>query len=914
MPETSPGSQFHRFQHTTTTLREELIYLLACASEFEHKTACIYLFAAISLKSDRSEGGLSEEQAATVRHWRRQLAAIGIARMGHLAQISNILTAIGGTPHVTRPVFSGNASADRQEGVLTLEPFSQTLLDHLIEYESLDVVIRGTEQQKQSQWTPDKHGKDVLAEPFSTNFTTARELYDRITKGLRSMPSDELFIAPTSAQANPDSLDLHDQLLAVVDQESACQAIAQIIGSAKGSDAENSVTHVETLRTIQSEYQTTSAAAQQSGEAYNPVRPVGKNPRVYEDGDSIVGTRIVDQLTVAVADIFNFAYDTMLIMLQRFFAHAEESEADLERLAKASLRLMSSVIRPLGEALAKMPADSTTHPGICAGPPFGDRGELPDLLHLASAQTVLGERLWNLALEATQLRIQPGLPAEIQEATAALQDLSRQFSSVDGPHGVAARMAELQSIQAECGCTIQASLNGPYLVTNVENMVNWLGENIPVLPQMALCRCGNSSLKPFCDGTHARIDFTGQKDPKRVRDRRDSYEGTVITVLDNRGICAHSGFCTDRLSSVFHLGQEPFVSPNGARMDEIIRAVRSCPSGALSCAIGTVEARSSVDQVRPATIEVSKDGPYRITGGIELKDGQGNDEARNTGASLEHYSLCRCGHSQNKPFCSGMHWYVDFHDPKPVEDHEPTLFEWAGGLPAFRRMTHLFYEKYVPQDPLLQPLFAHMSPDHPERVASWLSEVFGGPKYYSENFGDYTRMLSQHVGKSLTEAQRGQWASLITKAANEAGLPADPEFRSAFASYIEWGSRLAVENSTAGAHPPPHMPIPRWDWGTAGAPGSRISALAPLPEKEEELVLPTENESVHFSEHIKPLFRQMDRNSMKWAFDLWAYEDVKQHANGILQRLKSGTMPCDGAWPQEKIAVFQRWIETGKQK
>ena len=62
-------------------------------------------------------------------------------------------------------------------------------------------------------------------------------------------------------------------------------------------------------------------------------------------------------------------------------------------------------------------------------------------------------------------------------------------------------------------------------------------------------------------------------------------------------------------------------------------------------------------------IEVSKDGPYRITGGILLKDGQGNDETRNQGASLEHYSLCRCGHSQNKPFCSGKHWYVNFHDP-----------------------------------------------------------------------------------------------------------------------------------------------------------------------------------------------------------------------------------------------------------
>ena len=83
---------------------------------------------------------------------------------------------------------------------------------------------------------------------------------------------------------------------------------------------------------------------------------------------------------------------------------------------------------------------------------------------------------------------------------------------------------------------------------------------------------------------------------------------------------------------------------------------------------------------------------------------------RNTGASLEHYALCRCGQSQNKPFCSGMHWYVGFRDPVPEPGREPTLFEWAGGLPALTRMTRLLYEKHVPADPLLAPLFADMPP------------------------------------------------------------------------------------------------------------------------------------------------------------------------------------------------------------
>ena len=69
-----------------------------------------------------------------------------------------------------------------------------------------------------------------------------------------------------------------------------------------------------------------------------------------------------------------------------------------------------------------------------------------------------------------------------------------------------------------------------------------------------------------------------------------------------------------------------------------------------------------------------------------------------------------------------------------------------------------------------------------------------------------------------------------------------------------------------------------------------------------------------FGQHIKPLFRAMDRQSMQWAFDLWSYQDAKSHAAGILQRMQSGSMPCDGAWPQEKVQVFQRWVESGMQE
>jgi truncated hemoglobin YjbI len=238
---------------------------------------------------------------------------------------------------------------------------------------------------------------------------------------------------------------------------------------------------------------------------------------------------------------------------------------------------------------------------------------------------------------------------------------------------------------------------------------------------------------------------------------------------------------------------------------------------------------------------------------------------------------------------------------------EPTLFEWAGGYPALLDMTRIFYSRYVPEDPLLGPLFAEMSPDHPERVAAWLSEVFGGPPFYSERYGGYQRMVSQHLGKNIKPEQRARWATYMLQSAEDAGLPSDAEFRAAFVAYVEWGSRIALENSGDGAKPPPNMPVPKWWWVCNATPGARASATAGDESLEASLTMPGDDEPVRFDDHIRPLFRPMDRNSMLFAFDLWKEEDVILHRQQILLRLRAGTMPCDGAWPDQYVTVFERW-------
>jgi CDGSH-type Zn-finger protein/truncated hemoglobin YjbI/ferredoxin len=569
-------------------------------------------------------------------------------------------------------------------------------------------------------------------------------------------------------------------------------------------------------------------------------------------------------------------------------AASTESETSRATLARAAGRLDSSVVRPLNAALQST-VDSD------AADPLASEAELAHQLHL-------------LAVDATQLRVRAPAALSLLEAAAALQDLACQ-AVVDDVERLEARRSELAALMAGLPSTIQSSPNGPYLVTNVLAMTDWLGVSLDHTPQAALCRCGASMLKPWCDGSHAQIGWEDAKSEKRVPDRLDRYNGLGVLVADNRGTCAHSGFCTDRLPTVFRTEKEPFVAPAGGRVDEILRAARDCPSGALSATTEDGDPVGRSDSAREAAIEVSKDGPYRVTGSIELHDHDGQAETRNDGASLEHYSLCRCGQSQNKPFCSGMHWYADFHDPPPPD--QATLFQWAGGFPALLRLTKRFYEVHVPQDPLLSGLFSQMSPDHPQRVAAWLGQVFGGPPAYSESYGEYDRMISQHLDKALTPEQRARWVLLLARSADDVGLPADAEFRAAFTAYLEWGSRIALENSQPGVHPPPHMPVPRWWWVCDTNPRSRphatADALAPEPRPE----LPASDQPISYEAHIKPLFRERDRDSMRFAFDLWSHDDVTSSADAILTRLQAGTMPCDGAWPPERVAAFKRWIDAG---
>ena len=145
----------------------------------------------------------------------------------------------------------------------------------------------------------------------------------------------------------------------------------------------------------------------------------------------------------------------------------------------------------------------------------------------------------------------------------------------------------------------------------------------------------------------------------------------------------------------------------------------------------------------------------------------------------------------------------------------PTIYEWAGGREAFERWLGAFYD-LVERDDQLAALFGgRVSEEHRRNVTTWWCEVMGGPAAYTERHGGYEHMLAKHHHLAITPEQRLRFVTLLSRAADEAELPADPEFRAAIMGYAEWGTRLALQNSQPGADVAPHAPVPRWGWSVA---------------------------------------------------------------------------------------------------
>ncbi len=207
------------------------------------------------------------------------------------------------------------------------------------------------------------------------------------------------------------------------------------------------------------------------------------------------------------------------------------------------------------------------------------------------------------------------------------------------------------------------SKKGPYVVRQVEQLVDEQGNSLEARRVMALCRCGQSGSMPYCDGRHTESGFnntiTDQKKRKIYR-----YDGQEITIYFDYDICAHVAICLEKLPSVFSLKRKPWVDPDGADVQAIIETIEACPSGALQYSLAHPDVTGAMTEpanvhhgcsgacscgTKAKRIIVTQDGPYYVEGGIELTG------AEQTPPDIQRYCLCSCGKTENTPFCDGNH-------------------------------------------------------------------------------------------------------------------------------------------------------------------------------------------------------------------------------------------------------------------
>lgn len=220
--------------------------------------------------------------------------------------------------------------------------------------------------------------------------------------------------------------------------------------------------------------------------------------------------------------------------------------------------------------------------------------------------------------------------------------------------------------------SIRVTENGPYevpatirlrrmtfVVADRSEDQEWTpGDEIPTQDRAGdggfyyLCRCGESSHKPFCDGTHAAIGFDGTETADRVPYLESARlrQGNGIVLRDKVSLCQHSGFCMADGSDVWHM-----IHEDDAQVATAEGMVRLCPSGRLTLAPDADAAL--VEQDLPAEIAVVDDGCLLLTGGLPHETADGEPyEVRN------RVTLCRCGASTNKPYCDGTHSEIGFSD------------------------------------------------------------------------------------------------------------------------------------------------------------------------------------------------------------------------------------------------------------
>jgi hypothetical protein len=383
--------------------REELSDALTEAAELEHGLLLQYLFAAYSMKKRLDEGLAPDEQEA-VRTWEGVITRVAREEMAHLGSVCNLLSAIGAAPRFGRPNFP-QPGGSYYPFDFRLMAFGDEALYRFVCFELPEgepppapprprplLLARAAEVESPP---------DVVPDPLV--FRYIGELYRQIRHGFETIPEQELFVGPRFAQ-DTDGWSNRFRLHLVTDRSSAQRAIDAIVLEGEGAPEHREGSHYDRFRDIRSELAERPRLV--------PNRPVVPDPRTRAHRDAPAGGTLVErEETVAVAELANAVYITVLLMLLQYYAFGGESAAQRDAIRSALRHLMSGIFRPLAEILTELPVAEDPDRGT-AGPPFELYSDVRLAPRLENRFTILLERLSGIAARAERLAAE-GAPARL---------------------------------------------------------------------------------------------------------------------------------------------------------------------------------------------------------------------------------------------------------------------------------------------------------------------------------------------------------------------------------------------------------------------------------------------------------------------------------------------------------------------
>jgi CDGSH-type Zn-finger protein/uncharacterized Fe-S cluster protein YjdI len=627
--------------------REELVYLLCEAAEFEHAVMCTYLYAMWSLKREEAEG-VTKDELAAIERWRLSLRQVAREEMLHLALVNNMLTALGSAPHLWKPEFPVKPGRFPADVVMKLMPFSAAALDHFLYIERPEgIAIADGAGFEHAHYH--RVARADLLSPAAQDYVSQGHLYHGIINGFARLSETcgekKVFVGHAQSQVGAAEFGLPG-LFKVTDLATARRAIEEIVTQGEGAPAHSETSHYARFAAIKAEFATLKAARP----AFEPARRVISNPALGEARDGMIA--ITEQTAAKVVDLGNAIYSLMMRTLAQVFSPAPLPAELRTGLAVGSTELMYA-LQMVGEAATKLVAGagSPATAGLtfalprsagqlvqsCASQILSERTDELATAAIAlerhAAIAGLGERLAKLSkrFDALHDRYEEHIALTV-EATARIAPKPSAEDKPGDPNVAHTKDITVRFDTKRCIHSRHCVLEAPKIF-RANTQGAWIhpeAASLDHLVRVAL-NCPSGAI------TYERRDGGGQErapDVNVVRVRENGPYAVNAAIALNDAAMTRATLCRCGQSK-----NKPFCD------NSHIAAKFAATGEPATIASDPLEFRAG-----PLTIDPLPDGPLQLVGNVEICAGTGRTVTR-----AQNARLCRCGGSGTKPFCDGTH-------------------------------------------------------------------------------------------------------------------------------------------------------------------------------------------------------------------------------------------------------------------